>query len=89
LDAAAVLPIVGVVSGMSLPFLLPSLSFMGPSIEVGEEVTDPPSLPPSGVFDPFMGPYIELEKRNMEEMLEKALADDQVDRYGRREGGIV
>ncbi|TFJ84963.1 hypothetical protein NSK_003991 [Nannochloropsis salina CCMP1776] len=47
LDAAAVLPILGVVSG---------------------------------VFDPFMGPYIDLEKRNMEEMLEKALAEDQVDR---------
>jgi len=27
-----------------------------------------------------MGPYIDLEKRNMEEMLEKALAEDQVDR---------
>lgn len=34
----------------------------------------------SGVFDPFMGPYVELERRNMEEMLQKAVAEDQVDR---------
>lgn len=34
----------------------------------------------SGVFDPFMGPYVELERRNMEEMLQKAIEEDQVDR---------
>lgn len=34
----------------------------------------------SGVFDPFMGPYVELERRNMEEMLHKAIEEDQVDR---------
>jgi hypothetical protein len=34
----------------------------------------------SGVFDPFMSPYIELERKNMEEMLDKAVTEDQVDR---------
>jgi len=57
----------------NLPMTIQAYSSLPPSL--------PPSLPlPPGVFDPFMGPYIELEKRNMEEMLEKALAEDQVDR---------
>lgn len=34
----------------------------------------------SGVFDPFMSPYIELERKNMEEMIDKAVEGDQVDR---------
>lgn len=38
----------------------------------------------SGVFDPFMSPYIELERKNMEEMIAKAVEGDQVDRYETR-----
>jgi hypothetical protein len=36
----------------------------------------------SGVFDPFMDPYVALEKSNMEEMMAKVTADDAVDRDG-------
>ncbi|CAM9440950.1 unnamed protein product, partial [Phaeothamnion confervicola] len=37
----------------------------------------------SGVFDPFMGPYIALERRNMDELIAKGAGDDNVDRDGK------
>ena len=36
----------------------------------------------STVFDEHMTPYITLEKRNMEEMMRKVIAEEQVDRDG-------
>ena len=32
----------------------------------------------SSVFDPFMGPYVLLERKNMEEMMRKVSAEEQV-----------
>jgi hypothetical protein len=50
----------------------------------GQRVGDPTVLPIvgviSGVFDPFMTPYIDLERRNMEELMQKSVAEDTVDR---------
>ena len=34
----------------------------------------------SSVFDKFMGPYIEMEDKNMREMRKKAVSEDEVDR---------
>jgi len=36
----------------------------------------------STVFDPFMGPYVLLERKNMDEMMSKVSAEEQVDRDG-------
>jgi hypothetical protein len=36
----------------------------------------------STVFDPFMGPYVLLERKNMDEMMKKVSAEEQVDRDG-------
>ncbi|GMH59891.1 hypothetical protein TrRE_jg13419 [Triparma retinervis] len=36
----------------------------------------------SGVFLPFMGPYCQLEKQNLEELLQKAVADTETDQRG-------
>ena len=36
----------------------------------------------SSVFDPFMGPYIALERKNLEEMMEKYLLEEQVGKDG-------
>lgn len=61
----------------------------------GEGVTDEldGSLPPiigllSGVFDPFMGPYIAFEKRNLDDVISAAsrtatATDDDIDRDGK------
>ena len=36
----------------------------------------------SGVFDPFMDPYVQLEKSNMDDMMVKVMAEEAVDRDG-------
>lgn len=36
----------------------------------------------SSVFDPFMGPYIALERKNLEEMMEKYLREEKVGKDG-------
>ncbi|KAH8043987.1 hypothetical protein JL720_17245 [Aureococcus anophagefferens] len=36
----------------------------------------------SGVFDPFMDPYVQLEKSNMDDMMAKVTAEEAVDRDG-------
>lgn len=50
----------------------------------GKKAADPTVIPivgvMSGVFDPFMTPYIELERKNMEENMQKALDEDKADR---------
>ena len=60
-----------------------SLAKDGKAVE-GKKVGDATVLPIvgviSGVFDPFMTPYIELERKNMDDMLTKAVEEDQVDR---------
>ena len=61
----------------ALPTYLPTYL---PPLQVGDATILPIVGLISGVFDPFMGPYIDLEKRNMEEMLTKAVEEDRVDR---------
>lgn len=36
----------------------------------------------SSVFDPFMGPYITLERKNMDDMMRKVIEEEQVEEGG-------